>query len=220
MPAIRLIAGLGNPTREHERDRHNAGFWFVEAVGSKLGGSLVKDARYHGLVARVSRPGGDLWLVMPQTYMNLSGKSVGALARFFKIAPQEILVAHDELDFAPGVVKMKLGGGVAGHNGLKDIAAQLGTQDFWRLRIGIGHPGDRSQVGNWVLSSPSPADRELIEGCITKGLDILPLLLEGDLQVAMQKLHAGPARPHRKDPGVAGGKNTAASAMPPRRDEP
>jgi PTH1 family peptidyl-tRNA hydrolase len=126
---------------------------------------------------------------MPQTYMNLSGKAVGAIARFYKIEPDEVLVAHDELDFPPGTVKLKLGGGVAGHNGLKDIAAQLGTHGFWRLRIGIGHPGDKDLVADYVLHSPSPDDRALIDESIGRALEVAPLILSGDLQAATMRLH-------------------------------
>jgi PTH1 family peptidyl-tRNA hydrolase len=188
--AIRLIAGLGNPGREHSRDRHNVGFWLVDRLASAEGASLRKDAKYHGLVAKLAGPGGDVWLLEPQTYMNLSGKAIGALARFYKIAPEEVLVVHDELDFLPGVVKLKLGGGAAGHNGLKDTIAQLGGQGFWRLRIGIGHPGDRDLVADYVLSSPSPADRDAIDGAIDRALDVVPELLDGRMEIAMQTLHS------------------------------
>jgi PTH1 family peptidyl-tRNA hydrolase len=196
---IRLIAGLGNPGRQHERDRHNVGFWLVSRLADQHRVSLVKDAKYHGLVGKLGAPrgshAGEVWLVEPQTYMNLSGKSVGGLARFFKIAPEEILVVHDELDFAPGVAKLKQGGGVAGHNGLKDISAVLGSPNFWRLRLGIGHPGDRSLVGDYVLSSPAPADRELIDAAMEKSLGCLHLALEGDMAAAMLKLHTKIAPP-------------------------
>ena len=192
---IRLIAGLGNPGREHERDRHNAGFWLVSRFAAQQRVVPARDAKYHGLVARLARPGGDVWLVQPQTYMNLSGKSVGGLARFFKIAPEEILVVHDELDFAPGIARMKPGGGVAGHNGLKDISAVLGSQNFWRLRIGIGHPGDRNRVADYVLSSPSPEERELIDNAIEKSISCLAHALDGDMAAAMLKLHTKPADP-------------------------
>jgi PTH1 family peptidyl-tRNA hydrolase len=138
---IRLLVGLGNPGPEYETTRHNAGFWWIDDAARKLGASLVMDRAYHGFVARVNRPAGPVWLLQPQTYMNLSGKSVGALARFFKIAPDEILVVHDELDLLPGHVKLKQGGSAAGHNGLKDIQAHLGTGDYWRLRLRKGHPG-------------------------------------------------------------------------------
>jgi PTH1 family peptidyl-tRNA hydrolase len=189
MHSLKLIAGLGNPGRNHERDRHNVGFWFVSRLAAGERVELKPVARYHGLVGRLARPGGELRLVLPQTYMNLSGKSVGALARFYKILPEEVLVVHDELDFPPGMAKLKLGGGVAGHNGLKDIAAQLGTQGFWRLRIGIGHPGDKSLVSDYVLNSPSPAEREQIQAALARCLDVSTLLLDGDMQAAMLKLH-------------------------------
>jgi PTH1 family peptidyl-tRNA hydrolase len=188
--AIKLIAGLGNPGREHSRDRHNAGFWFAERLAARERAGIRAEPKFHALTARLA---GDILLVLPQTYMNLSGKAVGALARFYKIQPDEVLVVHDELDFSPGVVKLKLSGGVAGHNGLKDIAAQLGTQGFWRLRIGIGHPGDRSLVVNYVLNAPSPQDRTLIEDAIERSLDVAPLILAGDTQAAMMKLHSKPA---------------------------
>ena len=186
---IRLIAGLGNPGRRHERDRHNAGFRFLSRLAAGRGVELKSSAKYQGRVGKLAHDLGETWLVEPQTYMNLSGDSVGALARFYKIAPDECLVTHDELDFPPGVARLKQGGGVAGHNGLKDIAEKLGTRGFWRLRVGIGHPGDRNVVADYVLSSPSPEDRELIEGAIDKCLDTVPLILEGDMATAMLKLH-------------------------------
>jgi PTH1 family peptidyl-tRNA hydrolase len=187
--AIRLIAGLGNPGREHERDRHNVGFWLLDRLSDAQGVSLRKDAKHHARIARIAAPSGDVWLCEPQTYMNLSGRSVAGLARFYKIAPEEILVVHDELDFPPGTARMKLGGGVAGHNGLKDIQAQLGTQGFWRLRIGIGHPGDRDVVADYVLNAPAPGERELIEAAVARGLEVMPLVLAGNIQAAMQALH-------------------------------
>ncbi|HEY2978211.1 MAG TPA: aminoacyl-tRNA hydrolase [Burkholderiaceae bacterium] len=200
---IRLLVGLGNPGPEYEGTRHNAGFWWIDAVARKLGATLLPDRAYHGLVARVNRPAGPLWLLEPQTFMNLSGKSVAALARFFKIAPDEILVAHDELDLPPGALKMKLGGGHAGHNGLRDIHAQLGTADYWRLRLGIGHPGIKSEVVNYVLRKPAPEHRDAIEQCIARSLDALPLLLDGDMERAMMKLHAKPPRPKPEKPVTA-----------------
>jgi PTH1 family peptidyl-tRNA hydrolase len=189
MASIKLIAGLGNPGRQHERDRHNVGFWFVSRLAAGERVELKPLAKYHGLVGKLARPGGELRLVLPQTYMNLSGKSVGALARFYKILPEEVLVVHDELDFPPGTAKVKLGGGVAGHNGLKDIAVQLGTQGFWRLRIGIGHPGDKNLVADYVLKSPPAAERELIEEALARCMDVSRLLLDGDMQAAMLRLH-------------------------------
>jgi len=196
--AIKLIAGLGNPGRKHARDRHNAGFWFAERLAARERASFRAAPRYHADTARLP---GEIWLVMPQTYMNLSGKAVGALARFYKIQPDEVLVAHDELDFPPGTVKLKLGGGVAGHNGLKDIAAQLGTHGFWRLRIGIGHPGDKDLVADYVLNSPSPDDRALIDESIERGLEVSPLILAGDLQAATMRLHTKKKPPADPPPG-------------------
>jgi peptidyl-tRNA hydrolase, PTH1 family len=194
---IRLLVGLGNPGPEYEHTRHNAGFWWIDEVARKLRASLVPERSYHGLVARVNRTGGEpLWLLEPMTFMNLSGKSVAALARFFKIAPAEILVAHDELDLQPGQVRLKLGGSAAGHNGLKDIHAQLGTQDFWRLRLGIGHPGVKTEVPNYVLKKPSPEHRAGIEQAIERALESLELVLAGDMTRAMMKVHADkPERP-------------------------
>jgi PTH1 family peptidyl-tRNA hydrolase len=194
---IRLLVGLGNPGPEYEHTRHNAGFWWIDGVAAKLRASLLPERSYHGLVARINRPGGEpLWLLEPMTFMNLSGKSVAALARFFKIAPAEILVAHDELDLQPGQVKLKLGGSAAGHNGLKDIHAQLGTQDFWRLRLGIGHPGVKTEVPNYVLKKPSPEHRAGIEQAIERSLESLELVLAGDMTRAMMKVHADkPERP-------------------------
>lgn len=196
--AIRLIVGLGNPGREHEGTRHNAGYRVVERFADAKRIPLRKEAKYHGIAGRDDASG--VWLLMPTTYMNLSGRSVGALAGFFKIAPADILVAHDELDFLPGVVKMKLGGGTGGHNGLKDVSAQLGTNDYWRVRLGIGHPGDRDAVADYVLSKPSKLDREAIEESIDRVLAILPLAVSGDVDRAMHKLHSKPKPP--KEPIV------------------
>jgi len=187
--AIRLIAGLGNPGRKYERDRHNAGYRLALRLAERHRVTLRAEPKYHGLVGKLSLPAGELWLVMPQTYMNLSGKSVGALARFYKILPEEILALHDELDFPPGVVKIKFGGGVAGHNGLKDIAASLGSQAFWRIRIGIGHPGDRNLVADYVLSQPSPDERQAIEQAIERCLEVFPLIEAGQMEAATLKLH-------------------------------
>jgi PTH1 family peptidyl-tRNA hydrolase len=189
MHSLKLIAGLGNPGRKHEKNRHNVGFWFVSRLAGAQRTELKSVAKYHGLLGKLARASGELWLLLPQTYMNLSGKSVGTLARFYKIQPEEILVVHDELDFPPGTAKLKLGGGVAGHNGLKDIAAQLGTHGFWRLRIGIGHPGDKNVVADYVLTSPPAAERELIETALERCMEVSGLLLEGDLEAAMLKLH-------------------------------
>src|SRR3990170_7474653 len=190
--SIRLIAGLGNPGRKHERDRHNVGFWFVSRLAALQEVEMRSQPRFHGVVGKAGRTGGEVWFVMPQTYMNASGMAVGALARFYKIAPEECLVVHDELDFAPGVARLKRGGGVAGHNGLRDIAAHLGTQDYWRLRIGIGPPGGKKVGADYVLSSPPAPERELIESAIARCLEVSPLLLAGDMHAAMLKLHTKP----------------------------
>jgi peptidyl-tRNA hydrolase, PTH1 family len=188
---IRLLVGLGNPGAEYEATRHNAGFWWLDEVAHKLRASLQPDRSYHGLVARINRAGDEpLWLLQPMTFMNLSGKSVAALARFFKIAPAQVLVAHDELDLQPGQAKLKLGGSAAGHNGLKDIHAQLGTQDFWRLRLGIGHPGVKAEVPNYVLKKPSAEHRTEIDKAIERSLESLDLVLAGDMAKAMMKVHA------------------------------
>jgi len=192
---IRLLVGLGNPGPEYEATRHNAGFWWVDEVARKLNATLVTERSYFGLVARVNRPAGPIWLLEPMTFMNLSGKSVAALARFFKIAPEEILVAHDELDLMPGQVKLKQGGSHAGHNGLKDIHAQLGSADYWRLRLGIGHPGVKTEVINYVLRKPPQEQREAIEKTIEQSLGALDLLLDGDMERAMMRIHAKPPRP-------------------------
>ena len=201
---IRLLVGLGNPGPEYEQTRHNAGFWWIDAVAAKLGARLTPERSYFGLAARVSTPGGSVYLLQPMTFMNLSGKSVAALARFFKIAPDEILVAHDELDLMPGQVKMKFGGGHAGHNGLKDIHAQLGTPDYWRLRLGIGHPGVKAEVVNYVLRKPAAEQRAEIEQAIALTLPALDLMLAGDMARAMMKIHARPPRPKPPRPATTG----------------
>jgi PTH1 family peptidyl-tRNA hydrolase len=193
---IKLFVGLGNPGPEYEATRHNAGFWWVDALARELKVSLSMDKGYHGLVARTTMQGQTVWLLEPQTFMNLSGKSVGALARFFKIAPQEILVVHDELDIVPGEVKLKLGGSHAGHNGLRDIHAQLGTDNYWRLRLGVGHPGVKSEVVNWVLKKPSLDHRIAIDQCIDRSLKALPHLIAGEMDKATMLIHTSkPPRP-------------------------
>ena len=206
---IRLFVGLGNPGPEYAATRHNAGFWWLDALAGMLGARLVAERAYQGLAARVDTGAGPVWLLQPMTFMNLSGKSVAALARFFKIEPQEILVAHDELDLQPEHVKMKFGGSHAGHNGLKDIQAQLGTADFWRLRLGIGHPGVKAEVIDYVLRKPPPDQRDAIEKSIAHCVNSLDLLLAGDMERAMMKVHARPPRP-KPAPAPA----AAAAALP------
>ena len=192
---IRLLVGLGNPGPEYEATRHNAGFWFIDAVARALRVNLVPERGYFGLAARATTAHGAVWLLEPMTYMNLSGKSVAALARFFKIEPAQILVAHDELDLMPGHMKLKLGGSPAGHNGLKDIHAQLGTPDYWRLRLGIGHPGVKAEVVNYVLRKPPLAEREAIDKSIEQSAAALDLLLASEMERAMMAIHARPPRP-------------------------
>lgn len=213
---IRLLVGLGNPGPEYDATRHNAGFWWLEEVAQRLRVQLNHDRAYHGLVARANTPHGAVWLLAPQTYMNLSGKAVAALARFYKIAPPEVLVVHDELDLLPGQIRMKQGGGHAGHNGLKDIQAQLGSPDFWRIRLGIGHPGVRSDVAAYVLRKPPAAEREAIEACIDKSMEALDALLAGDLQAAMRRLNARPPapRPAPAGPGNGSGDDLATGRGP------
>ena len=185
---MKLLVGLGNPGRKYEDTRHNAGFWLVERFAARSGTVLRKDAKFQALVGRHEASG--TWLLLPQNYMNASGRPVQMLAGFFKIMPAEILVAHDELDFAPGIARIKQGGGVAGHNGLKDISARLGTHDYWRLRIGIGHPGARDLVTHYLLNSrPGGEERAAIDAAIDRALEVLPLILAGDVQGAMLKLH-------------------------------
>jgi PTH1 family peptidyl-tRNA hydrolase len=197
---IKLFVGLGNPGPEYEATRHNAGFWWVDALAHQWGANLVAERAYQGLVARVNSPSGPVWLLEPMTYMNRSGVSVAGLARFFKIEPAQVLVIHDELDLLPGQAKLKFGGSAAGHNGLKDIHGMLGSPDFWRLRLGIGHPGVRAEVVNYVLKKPSPDHREAIDQAIAKSLDAADLLRAGDMDKALARIHAQPPRPKPPKP--------------------
>lgn len=213
---IKLFVGLGNPGPEYEATRHNAGFWWIDTLARELKANLVMDRGYHGFVARTTVDGNTVWLLQPQTYMNVSGKSVAALARFFKIMPDEILVAHDEMDIAPGEAKLKRGGGHAGHNGLRDIHAQLGSPDYWRLRIGVGHPGVKSEVVNWVLKKPSPDDRIAIEQTLDRALKALPHFLSGDMDKATLMVHTSkPPRPKPPRPPQSGTPPAAAVATAP-----
>ncbi len=198
---IKLLVGLGNPGPEYEDTRHNAGFWWVDAVARELKASLQPERSYFGVMARVTYEGRPLWLLEPMTFMNRSGQSVAALARFFKITPDEILVAHDELDLAPGEMKLKKGGGHAGHNGLRDIHAQLGSPDYWRLRIGIGHPGHKAEVANWVLKKPAPDQRDALQLGLDRALKALPDLLAGRMDKATATIHTTkPPRPKPPKP--------------------
>jgi len=199
--AIRLIVGLGNIGPEYERTRHNAGFWFADAVANKAGVRFSAERKFHGEVARVRGPNGELWLLKPSTYMNRSGQAVVALALYYKILPAQMLVVHDELDLAPGTVKLKRGGGHAGHNGLRDIQAKLSTPDFWRLRIGIGHPRTlqmNQEVADFVLHPASREHQQAIDDAIGRALDVVPQLIDGQFERAMLKLHAQPKPPAAK----------------------
>ncbi len=190
---IRLVVGLGNPGKEYERTRHNAGFWLVERFASANGIVLRKDPKFKALVGRHDASG--TWLLLPQSFMNLSGQPVHMLAGFFKIKPDEILVVHDELDFPPGIAKLKQGGGIAGHNGLKDISQRLATHEYWRLRLGVGKPPPGREGADYVLEKPPAEERAAIEAAIDKALALLPLMLAGDMQGAMNKLHTEEKKP-------------------------
>jgi len=189
---FRLVVGLGNPTVKYEKTRHNAGFWLVDALASARGLAFREDQRFHGLVAALEFGKDSALLLKPTTFMNRSGQSVAALARYYKIGVEEILVAHDELDFAPGVVRLKCGGGHGGHNGLKDLIGQLGAAGFYRIRIGIGHPGNRDDVVPYVLGNPGGDECELIRGAISRVVELFPAMLQGDLSAVTASLHAGP----------------------------
>ena len=203
---IKLVVGLGNPGREYEQTRHNAGFWWVEALARECGATFKKENKFHGEVAKM----GAVWLLKPLTFMNKSGQSVGALAKFYQILPEEVLVAHDEMDLPPGGLKVKIGG-AAGSNGVKDIVGHLGTREFWRLRIGIGHPremaeklgGDmtRDEVVDYVLHKPDKADRAAIDNAMRRATDVWPLIADGDMEAAMLKLHTKdkPATPTKAE---------------------
>jgi PTH1 family peptidyl-tRNA hydrolase len=190
LSAVQLIVGLGNPGAEYEQTRHNAGFWFVDELARANQCSLRKEARFHAEVGRCTLHGHDCRLQKPITFMNRSGQAVIALTDFLRIPPSEILVVHDELDLLPGTVRLKKGGGHGGHNGLRDLIAHLGTQDFMRLRLGIGHPGDRNQVVDYVLHRPSRDEREQIDAAIQRALDVMPLAVAGEFERAMHKLHS------------------------------
>lgn len=186
---IELIVGLGNPGTEYEDTRHNAGFWFVDALARQHNVFFKSEKKFHGEVARFSHAGHDVWLLKPGTFMNLSGQAVQALARFYKIGNESILVAHDDIDLPPGAARLKQGGGHGGHNGLRDIISKLGGNGFQRLRLGIGHPGDKAKVTGHVLKKTSSEDRIAIENAIDAALRVLPTVLDGDLQKAMNELH-------------------------------
>ena len=188
-PSIKLIVGLGNPGKEYAETRHNSGFWFVDLLARRHNTSFKAESRHHGQVCRFNLQGQECRLLKPATYMNRSGQAVSSLANYFKIAPEEILIAHDELDLPAGNIRLKTGGGHAGHNGLRDIMSAIGSREFHRLRIGIDHPNDRRAVVDYVLSRPSKADREQIEQSLEAADDCLADILAGNLQKAMNQLH-------------------------------
>ena len=208
---IRLVVGLGNPGKEHERTRHNAGFWLVERLATSTGVNLRKDPKFKALVGR--HDAGAAWLLLPQSYMNLSGQPVQMLAGFFKIKPEEILVVHDELDFPPGTARLKQGGGIAGHNGLKDISQRLGTHEYWRLRLGVGKPPPGTEGGDYVLQKPPAEERAAVDAAIDNALGVMPQIFSGDIQGAMQKLHT-------QDRAVEAPKKEKQKASPPSAPEP
>ena len=191
---IKLIAGLGNPGKAYQHTRHNAGFWLLDQLAIELGLNWQLESRFKAYIAKLDdKNWGQVWLIKPQTFMNLSGQAIAALAHFYKINFEEILLVHDELDLAPGVARLKKGGGVAGHNGLKSTVGQLGSQAFWRLRIGIGHPRDfnlREQVADYVLQRAPNAQQQLMDEAIYKALRVLPLFCSGETEKAMMNLHS------------------------------
>jgi PTH1 family peptidyl-tRNA hydrolase len=192
MEDIRLIVGLGNPGKKYDRTRHNAGFWWVDAIAGRMRASWSKQSKFSGWTTRVDEGGHDFWLLKPDTYMNESGRSVASFSHFHRIEPGQMLVVHDELDLPPGTVKLKKGGGTGGHNGLTDIVDALDTKDFWRLRIGIGHPGHKDLVADYVLHEARREEQELIDPPFERSLDLLPRLASGRLTDAMTWLHTQP----------------------------
>jgi peptidyl-tRNA hydrolase, PTH1 family len=192
---IRLVVGLGNPGKEYERTRHNAGFWLVERFAQASGFTLRKDPKFKALVGKNTT---GAWFLLPQSFMNLSGQPVQMLAGFFRIKPEEILVVHDELDFEPGIARVKQGGGIAGHNGLKDISQRLASHDYWRLRIGVGKPPAGNEGADYVLQKPAADDKAAIDQAIDRALQALPEMLTGDMQAAIQKLHSSEPKIEKK----------------------
>ncbi len=186
--ALKLVVGLGNPGETYARTRHNAGFWLVDELARRHGGSFRNESKHQGELARIRLGGAELWLLKPATFMNRSGASMLSVAGFYRIAPAEMLVAHDELDLAPGTLRLKQGGGHGGHNGLRDAIATLGA-DFWRLRIGIGHPGHRDEVTDYVLQRASSDEERVLHEAVLEAADMLPLLIEQGPQKAMHRLH-------------------------------
>ena len=190
---MKLVVGLGNPGGKYEKTRHNAGFWWLDLVANLQRAAFRRESRFQGSAAKASTGGGDLWLLKPETFMNVSGQAVAALASYYKISASDILVVHDELDLPPGGVKLKFGGGLSGHNGLKSIAASIGTQDFWRLRIGIGHPRDlaasEQEVVDYVLHAPRAEEQDAIDKAMARALEVWPQIIADQMEAAMLALH-------------------------------
>ena len=186
---VRLIVGLANPGKQYASTRHNAGAWFLHELAQQYGLILTPTSKFHGLAASYAFGDVQCHLLEPSTFMNASGQSVRATAQFYKLLPEQILVLHDELDFEPGIIRLKYGGGHGGHNGLRDIIAELKTPDFYRMRIGIGHPGNRDQVTPYVLGQPAKVDKERITSAIAEGLTIVDDLIQGNFEKAMRYLH-------------------------------
>jgi PTH1 family peptidyl-tRNA hydrolase len=212
MPAIQLIVGLGNPGSEHETDRHNAGFWFVDRIASRAGIVLRAEPRFSARMAKATIAGAPVWLLQPMTWMNLSGRAISAVAHFYRLEPSAILIAHDELDLEPGIARLKWGGGSGGHNGLKDTTTALGTDAYWRLRLGIGHPRHlypgQKDVKDFVLERPSRDQQTAIDSALQRALDVLEPLVTGAPERAAQKLHTEPSpgtAPKRAKPAQNGG---------------
>jgi PTH1 family peptidyl-tRNA hydrolase len=187
--AIKLIVGLGNPGKDYQGHRHNVGFWFCDALAHLYTGTFKKESKFFGAVAQINIASMSVWLLKPNTYMNASGKSIQSIANFYQIDAKEILVVHDELDIDPGTAKIKFSGGHGGHNGLRDTIKALGNKDFYRLRIGIGHPGDKSKVADFVLHAPNKSEIGLIEGVLSDSLNVIEQVVKGKVELAMQTLH-------------------------------
>lgn len=195
---IKLVVGLGNPGQKYTDTRHNAGFWFTDVMADRLHGSFNTDRKFHGEITRLQLDGVDLRLLKPDTYMNNSGRAVKAAADYFSIDPAEILVAHDEIDLAPGIVRLKRGGGHGGHNGLRDIIEQTGSREFMRLRIGVGHPGHRDDVIQYVLNRPTQEQHQHINEAIVRAMEVMPVLFSNEINKAMTLLNGAKAQDANK----------------------
>jgi PTH1 family peptidyl-tRNA hydrolase len=201
MPGIRLVAGLGNPGEKYAATRHNAGFWWIDRLAHDSHAAFRSEPRFFSAVCRLPGPAGDIWLIKPQTFVNASGRAVSAVAHYYRIPPEEILVVHDELDLPPGAARIKRGGGHGGHNGIKDVQAALGNPAFWRLRLGIGHPGQSAMVTDYVLHEPTREEAEEIGTAMRRAHEVFPMLAQGRPEAAMLRLHT-----QEKEPGAGTGK--------------